>query len=103
MKRKLGIAQAIMEDQDILILGESFNALYYKAYNDTKEIIRMLHAEGQTILMTSRNYDDLETLCTHIYALDDGKLVVLSGAEMKRCFLYIAFIIHGCSFPYPFI
>ena len=74
MKQKLGIAQAIMEDQDILILDEPFNALDYKTYNDTKEIIRILQAEGRTILMTSHNYDDMETLCTHIYAINEGKL-----------------------------
>ena len=74
MKQKLGIAQAIMEDQEILILDEPFNALDYKTYNDTKEIIRILQAEGRTILMTSHNYDDLETLCTHIYAINEGKL-----------------------------
>ena len=74
MKQKLGIAQAILEDQDILILDEPFNALDYKTYNDTKEIIRILQAEGRTILMTSHNYDDLETLCTHIYAINEGKL-----------------------------
>ena len=86
MKQKLGIAQAIMEDQDILILDEPFNALDYKTYNDTKEIIRILQAEGRTILMTSHNYDDLETLCTHIYAIDEGELSVLSGEEMKQRF-----------------
>ena len=46
MKQKLGIAQAIMENQDILILDEPFNALDYKTYNDTKEIIRILQSEG---------------------------------------------------------
>lgn len=86
MKQKLGIAQAIMENQDILILDEPFNALDYKTYNDTKEIIRMLQAEGRTILMTSHNYSDLEALCTHIYAMDEGELGVLSGEEMKRRF-----------------
>lgn len=86
MKQKLGIAQAIMENQDILILDEPFNALDYKTYNDTKEIIRVLQAEGRTILMTSHNYDDLETLCTHIYAIEEGKLGVLSGGEMKKRF-----------------
>lgn len=86
MKQKLGIAQAIMENQDILILDEPFNALDYKTYNDTKEIIRVLQAEGRTILMTSHNYDDLETLCTHIYAIEDGELGVLSGEETKKRF-----------------
>lgn len=86
MKQKLGIAQAIMENQDILILDEPFNALDYKTYNDIKEIIRILQAEGRTILMTSHNYDDLETLCTHIYAMEEGKLDILSGEEMKQRF-----------------
>lgn len=86
MRQKLGIAQAIMENQDILILDEPFNALDYKTYNDMKEIIRILQAEGKTILMTSHNYEDLETLCTHIYVLDEGRLGVLSGEEMKRRF-----------------
>lgn len=62
MKQKLGLAQAIMEGQDILILDEPFNALDYKTYNDVKEIIRTLQAEGKTILMTSHNYEDIETL-----------------------------------------
>ena len=86
MKQKLGIAQAIMEHQDILILDEPFNALDYKTYNDTKEIIRVLQAEGRTILMTSHNYGDLETLCTHIYAIEEGELGALSGEEMKKRF-----------------
>ena len=79
MKQKLGIAQAIMENQDILILDEPFNALDYKTCNDIKEIIRILQAEERTILMTSHNYDDLETLCTHIYAIDEGKLGIYKG------------------------
>ena len=67
MKQKLGLAQAIMEGQDILILDEPFNALDYKTYNDVKEIIRTLQAEGKTILMTSHNYEDIETLCNEVY------------------------------------
>lgn len=47
MKQKLGLAQAIMEGQDILVLDEPFNALNYKAHNDMKEIIRILQAEGK--------------------------------------------------------
>lgn len=84
MRQKLGIAQAIMENQDILILDEPFNTLDYKTYNDTKEIIRILQAEGRTILMTSHNYNDLETLCTHIYTIDVGRLGLLSSEEMKK-------------------
>ena len=63
MKQKLALAQAIMEGQDILILDEPFNALDFKTYNDTKELLHLLHAEGKTILLTSHNYQDIEALC----------------------------------------
>ena len=65
---------------------EPFNALDYKTYNDVKEIIRTLHAEGKTILMTSHNYEDIETLCDEIYAIEDGQLGTLPADEMKRRF-----------------
>ena len=84
--RKLGLAQAIMEGQDILVLDEPFNALDYKTHNDMKEIIRILQAEGKTIMLTSHNYEDLESLCNQIYVLDDGNLGFLSSEEMKQRF-----------------
>ena len=64
MKQKLGLAQAIMEGQDILILDEPFNALDYKTYEDVKAIIRMLKAEGKTIFLTSHHYKDSESIFT---------------------------------------
>lgn len=67
MKQKLGLAQAIMENQDILILDEPFNSLDYKTYGDIKEIIRMLKAGGKTILLTSHNFSDIEQLCDKVY------------------------------------
>ena len=86
MKQKLALAQAIMEGQDILILDEPFNALDYKTYNDVKEIIRILQAEGKTILLTSHNYEDLESLCQKIYVMADGRLGTLSREEMRQRF-----------------
>ena len=86
MKQKLGLAQAIMEGQDILVLDEPFNALDYRTYNDTKELIRMFHAEGKTILLTSHNFEDLELLCDQIFVLEDGRLGTLSDEEMRKRF-----------------
>ena len=54
--------------------------------SDVKEIIRTLQAEGKTILMTSHNYEDIETLCSEIYVLEGGKLGTLPADEMKRRF-----------------
>ena len=56
MKQKLGLAQAIMEEQDILVLDEPFNALDIKTYEDVKAIIRMLTAD--CLLYTSDAADE---------------------------------------------
>lgn len=84
MKQKLGLAQAIMENQDILVLDEPFNALDFKTYNDIKEIIRILQAEGKTILLTSHNYDDVEQLCNTVFMIHDGKLLELTDELAKK-------------------
>jgi len=86
MKQKLGLAQAIMENQDILILDEPFNALDYKTYNDMKEILRILQAEGKTILLTSHNYDDVEQLCNTVFMIHEGKLLELTDELAKKYF-----------------
>ncbi|BBF42408.1 ABC transporter, ATP-binding protein [Lachnospiraceae bacterium KM106-2] len=84
MKQKLGIAQAIMEDQEIVILDEPFNALDYKTHQDIKEIIRILQSEEKTVLLTSHNYEDIEELCDYIYLIEDGVLEELSGLALDR-------------------
>lgn len=84
MKQKLGLAQAFMEEQDILVLDEPFNALDYKTYGDVKEIIRMLKAEGKTIFLTSHNFDDLEQLCDEIYAIEDRQVVPVTEEIVKK-------------------
>lgn len=78
MKQKLGLAQAIMENQDILVLDEPFNALDYKTYEDIKTIIRMLKAEGKTIFLTSHHFKDIEQLCDQVYTIEDCQLIPIT-------------------------
>ncbi|WP_042274411.1 ABC transporter ATP-binding protein [[Clostridium] dakarense] len=84
MKQKLGIAQAIMEDQDILVLDEPFNALDYKTYEDIKNIIKYLKDEGRTILLTSHNFEDIQQLCDRIYIIEEGKLKLATTEIIDR-------------------
>lgn len=79
MKQKLGLAQAIMEKQDILILDEPFNALDYKTYEEFKSILRMLKAEGRTIFLTSHHYSDIEQLCDQVYAIEACQVIAVSA------------------------
>ncbi|MFJ7730805.1 ABC transporter ATP-binding protein [Lysinibacillus sp. NPDC097231] len=84
MKQKLGIAQAIMENQDILILDEPFNALDYKTYQDVKKIIKNLKEQQKTILLTSHHFDDIKELCDEIYVIEDGGLIPLTDNYKKQ-------------------
>ncbi|MBD7965093.1 ABC transporter ATP-binding protein [Fictibacillus norfolkensis] len=88
MKKKLGIAQAIMEDQNIIILDEPFNALDIKSYKDAKNIIKQQQEKGHTILLTSHNQADIEELCDEKYIIIDNKLERLTK-EIKEAYLQI--------------
>lgn len=84
MKQKLGLAQAIMEGQDILVLDEPFNALDYKTYEDVKTILRMLKAEGKTMFLTSHRYRDIEQLCDEVYCIEECRLLPMNEALAMR-------------------
>ncbi|KYH30546.1 putative ABC transporter ATP-binding protein YxlF [Clostridium tepidiprofundi DSM 19306] len=86
MKQKLGIAQAIMEDQDIIILDEPFNALDFRTNNDIKKLIKRLKDKGNTILLTSHNHSDIEELCDEIYIIYNGKIEKLTDDIKKKYF-----------------
>jgi len=86
MKQKLGLAQAIMENQEILVLDEPFNALDFQSYNYVKEIVRLLQTEGKTILLTSHNYDDIEQLCDVVYIIDNKRVIPVTKELISKYF-----------------
>lgn len=86
MKQKLGLVQAIMENQEILVLDEPFNALDFQTYNDVKEIVRLLQAEGKTIVLTSHNYADIEQLCDAVYIIDNRQIVPVTEELVSKYF-----------------
>lgn len=75
MKQKLGIAQAIMENQDILLLDEPFNALDELSHQHMRDLLNKLRTEGKTILLTSHNMDDILALCNCVYRIENLKIV----------------------------
>lgn len=78
MKQKVGIAQAIMENQDIIILDEPFNALDFKTKKDIKELIKQMQYKENTILLTSHNHEDIEELCDEVYIIINRKIEKLT-------------------------
>ena len=74
MKQRLGIAQAIMEDQNIIILDEPMNGLDNAGVEEMRKLFLILREQGKTILLASHNRDDIEILCDVVYEMDHGIL-----------------------------
>lgn len=78
MRQRLGIAQAIMENPDILILDEPFNGLDKNGIEEIRRLIQELKQEGKTILLVSHNQKDIDILCDEVCEIDNGRLEVLT-------------------------
>lgn len=75
MKQLLGIAQAIMENQQILILDEPMNGLDNSSVDKIRKIILKLKQEGKTIVIASHFKEDIQLLCDEVYQLDNGNII----------------------------
>lgn len=72
MRKKLGIAQAIMENPSILLLDEPMNALDKSSVENMRTLLRKLSSEkGTTILIASHSEEDIRILCDKVYAIED--------------------------------
>ena len=75
MRQRLGIAQALMEGPETLILDEPMNGLDNDCVEMIRKILGQLKEEGKTILLVSHNKEDIRILCDEIYEMDKGKIV----------------------------
>lgn len=75
MRQRLGIAQAIMEDPEILILDEPMNGLDNAGVQDMRALLLELKAQGKTILLASHNHEDIAALCDTVHEMDGGVLL----------------------------
>lgn len=74
MKQKLGIAQAIMEKTDVIILDEPFNGIEEKSVDKIKKIVKELKKEGKLIFISSHIKEDINSLADKIYMIDNGEI-----------------------------
>ena len=74
MKKKIAIAQAIMEKPDVILLDEPTNSLDEASVEAMRQIILEEKERGATILIASHNKDDLRLLCDKIFKIDEGKI-----------------------------
>ena len=75
MRQRLGLAQAIMEDPEILILDEPFNGLDKDGVKDMRTYLLDLKTQGKTILIASHNSEDISVLCDTVQEMDKGEIL----------------------------
>ena len=74
MRQRLGLAQAIMENPDLLILDEPMNGLDKDGVSDMRQYLLSLKEQGKTILIASHSAEDIDVLCDTVYEMDKGRL-----------------------------
>lgn len=74
MRQRLGIAQAIMENPDILILDEPMNGLDKSGVDDMRELFLRLKSDGKTMIIASHNSTDIDVLCDRVFEIEKGVL-----------------------------
>lgn len=74
MKQRLGLAQAFMEDQEILVFDEPMNGLDNQGVEDMRKLFLELKEQGKTLLIASHNHEDIDILCDEVYEMDHGVL-----------------------------
>ncbi len=74
MRQRLGLAQAIMENPDLLILDEPMNGLDKDGVKDMRKYLLDLKAQGKTIIIASHSAEDIDVLCETVYEIDKGRL-----------------------------
>lgn len=75
MKQRLGLAQALMEDPEILLLDEPMNGLDNEGVREIREILLQQKEKGKILVIASHNKEDIDVLCDEIFYLDKGKVI----------------------------
>ena len=84
MAQRLMVARAIMHEPRILFLDEPTAGLDPQSRIALWDVVRELHADGQTILLTTHYMEEADQLCDRVAIMDHGKLLALdTPAQLK--------------------
>jgi ABC-2 type transport system ATP-binding protein len=75
MRQRAGIAQALINDPDLVILDEPQSGLDPLGRKEVRDLIYNLREEGKTVIFSSHILVDVEAVCDRVAILDDGRLV----------------------------
>lgn len=81
MTRRIGLAQALINDPDLVLLDEPTSGLDPIGTREMKDLILRLKAQGKTVVMCSHQLGDVQDVCDRIAVLFQGELKVLGRVD----------------------
>lgn len=81
MTRRIGLAQALINDPDLVLLDEPTSGLDPIGTREMKDLIHQLKAQGKTVVMCSHQLADVQDVCDRIAVLFQGELKVLGRVD----------------------
>ena len=81
MTRRIGLAQALINDPDLVLLDEPTSGLDPIGTREMKDLILRLKSQGKTVVMCSHQLADVQDVCDRIAVLFQGELKVLGRVE----------------------
>ena len=84
MKQRLGLANALLQPRELLVLDEPTNGLDPQGTREVRALIRSLSADGATVFVSSHLLAEVEQLCTHVGVLSGGRLVAQGTLDEFR-------------------
>ena len=86
MRQRLGIAEAIINSPQLLILDEPTNGLDVDGIIEMRNLITKLSEQGIAILISSHNLTEIDNLCNRIIAIKNGKIITDDKIESFKAF-----------------
>ncbi len=83
MKQRLGIAAAIMEKPELLLLDEPFNALDTKGVAQVKALLKAMKAEGTLIVLACHDREEMEELADEVFLIEEGRITGHESVDKK--------------------
>ncbi|MCC2279732.1 ABC transporter ATP-binding protein [Streptomyces sp. ET3-23] len=75
MKQRLGLAAALLQPRELLVLDEPTNGLDPQGMREIRTLVRDLAAGGTTVFLSSHLLDEIEQVCTHVAVMSRGRLL----------------------------
>ncbi|MYS20555.1 ABC-2 type transport system ATP-binding protein [Streptomyces sp. DvalAA-14] len=75
MKQRLGLAAALLQPRELLVLDEPTNGLDPQGMREIRALVRELAADGTTVFLSSHLLDEIEQVCTHAAVMARGRLI----------------------------